>query len=413
MKRLLTRLLLVMWCVFSLPALAAGPALPPATVERLQHLEQQLATGDMADVAAEAQRQAERLGSSGASGWAKALYLQLGANAEAKRGRDAHAADLFAQARDISVAPLAQRVSWLEREAKLRLRAGQMENGVALLERWAEQAYPAPSDLWLLAQVQAHQGNWSSAARWLKRARHATSALSSRQTELAAVIYQHAGQNDAAVKMIEAQIDRDAQDAQIWQRAAALYQRIGQPGRAAALWEAGWRRGILKGSEALERRIALHMAGGTPARGAEILAQALMKGELEPTPERQRQLAQAWTMARDRDHALNAWQTLADQTHEARDWRQLGELAYGWGNWPLAIKGLSNARQAGDSARGRLWLLQGVAAYEQGDREAARRAFRQAANSQEVAEQAEAWQNMLAQSNSESSGETEPQRGNT
>lgn len=413
MKRLLTRLesllccaMALLCCAVALPALAAGPALPQATVERLQGLERQLEAGSDVEVGREARAQAARLDDSGAEGWAKALYLQLAAHAEARRGRDGEAADLLAQARDLRVAPLAQRVDWLEQEAKLRLRAGQDGQGTALLERWAGQASPQVADLWLLAQLQAHRGDWSAAARWLARARQATAALSAEQTALAATIYQHAGDDQAAVAMVEAQLDRDARDPQMWRRAAALYQRIGEPGRAAALWEAGWRSGVLQGTEALVERIALHMAGGTPARAAEILAQALAQGELEDTPQRRRQLAQAWTQARAHDKALAAWRELARRTDAADDWRQLGELAYGWGEWSSAIEGLRRARQAGAAQDGRLWLLEGVAAFEQGDLDAARHAFGEAANSAEVAAQAEAWQKMVAQS------DASPRQGN-
>ena len=60
-----------------------------------------------------------------------------------------------------------------------------------------------------------------------------------------------------------------------------MAQRLGQPQRAAALWESGWRHGALSGSDDLEQRIQLHLAAGTPARAAELLAMAIEQGVLE------------------------------------------------------------------------------------------------------------------------------------
>ncbi|RKR06331.1 uncharacterized protein HemY [Kushneria sinocarnis] len=382
---------LVLMMGLVLPAHADGPALPQATVNQLQQLQQQLSAGNTGQVLREGQARAERLDDSGADGWARALYLQLAASAARREGNPAQAAELLSQARSMEVAPYARRLEWLQQEAALRARADQLDEASRLYHRWAGQASLPTGALWSAAQVDAERGAWQAAGEWIDQARRDSASLSPEQRQLAATVYQHTGNSGAAVAMIEAQLDEQDADPEDWRRAAALYQRSGQPGRAAAIWEAGWQRGILQGRDDLMQRIRLHMAGGTPARAGELLDAALSNEQLKDTVEHRRLLAQAWTRARVRDRALEAWQRLAERTGEAADWRQLGELAYGWGHWQRAIEALEQALQQGAEQPGRLWLLRGVAAHELGEDDQARRAFRQAAQQGDSADQARAW----------------------
>lgn len=367
---------------------AAGPALAPDMVQALESLQQRMQDNASESAIDDAKSAAERLqGGNRADRWARALFLQLAATGEARQGRDTEAADLFRQARRIDSVDADSRQRWLNQEARLRLRAGQTSQGAQLLERWLEDHPDDRDGLWLMVQAQATQKQWTQAAQWVDRARRAGDMDADRR-RLAASVYQHAERYDAALALLDDQLQSESDDPQAWRRAAALAQRMQQPGLAAALWEAGWRRGALAGEDDLERLIRLHLAGGTPARAAEHLETAFEKGTLSRDSEHRRLLAEAWTSARVHQKALSAWRTLAEDTQTAADWRQLGELAYGWGEWSTAIEALRQAREQGaDPAR--TWLLEGVSQLESSDEEAARKAFEAARDA--GASQAEAW----------------------
>jgi len=370
-----------------LPA-SAAPALRPGMIRSLEAMQQRLANGDDT-LAEDARRAAERLeGGNAADRWARALFLQLAATAEARQGNDARAADLFATARSIEGIEAQYLLRWLNQEARLRLRAGQTQAGAELLARWLEQGQGGADDYWLLAQALAQLERWSQAARWVDRARQATSSPSARQLELASSVYQRAGREGEALESLDALLAAGGSDPAAWRRAAALAQRLGDPGRAAAIWEAGWRRGMFDSDEDLLQRIRLHLAGGTPARAAEYLSRALAEGRLDDSLQNARLLAQAWSAARHRDKALAAWREVASRSGAAEDWQRLGELAYAWGSWQTAIDALREARRAGNDAA-RNWLLEGVALIELGRRDEARHAFEAAR--QAGAAEADAW----------------------
>ncbi|WP_192036656.1 hypothetical protein [Halomonas sp. YLGW01] len=348
-------LCLVAWLLLASPALAA-PTLPGGIINDLQRLEQRLGQSEFDVVRERARSQAERLAGGNASDrWARALYLQLAASAEARLDAPLAAAAHLAEARSIRGVDRAQADRWLRQEAGLRLRAGQSERARALLGDWFTRHDGTSEEHWLMARLLAAESDWDGAARWVSRALASGGEPSEPRVRLAATVLQRAGDEGGALSLIERRLEGAGGDAETWRRAASLAQRLGEPGRAAAIWEAGWRRGVLSGVDDLGQRIRLHLAGGTPARAAELLATALESQSLPDDLDHRRLLAQAWQAARDHQRALVAWREVAKRSGEGDDWLRLGELAHGWGEWEAAVLALRRARELGE-AEADAWL---------------------------------------------------------
>ncbi|WP_275289113.1 tetratricopeptide repeat protein [Halomonas elongata] len=326
----------------------AAPTLPGGIIDDLQGLEARLAEGDAADVEHRATRQAERLaGGNAADRWARALYLQLAANAEVRRDNLRSAAEHLATARGIDGVEQAQADRWLRQEAGLRARLGEPGRARELLGSWFQRHGGDADARWLMAQLQAQASRWEQAADWAQRALEGDVSPSRQRLGLAATALQRAGRQQAALAVLERQLAGDDENPETWRRAAGLAQRMDDPGRAAALWETAWRRGVLSGADDLMQRIRLHLAAGTPARAAEILDHALEAGSLDDSLEHRRLLAEAWQAARDRDQALTAWQEVAKRSETAEDWLRLGQLAADWNRLDLAREALRRAEQKG------------------------------------------------------------------
>lgn len=337
------------------PVAFAAPALPASFIADLERLQQRLEAGETEAVSERALAQAGRLaGGNAADRWARALYLQLAAGAAARAGDPATAADYLLAARETGGLEAAQRDRWQRDESRLRLAAGDSEAGARLLADWLERHDGEPRDRWRLARVLAELGQWERAADWARRALAVTPEPSEDQRGLAIAVLSHAGRDDAALRLLADGLGA-SRDAERWRQAAALARRLGDPGQAVAIWEAGWRRGVLEGQDDLRRLIDLHLAGGTPARAAEYLAEALEEGELQDSEAHRRLLAQAWEAARDRDRALAAWEVLAERSDAGKDWLRLGQLAHAWGRKNLAKRALTRAHERGEGDAER-WL---------------------------------------------------------
>lgn len=332
-------------CV-TMPVLAA-PTLSAGMIADLRGLEEQLPESP-AVVEARASSQAQRLADGNAADrWARALYLQLAAGAEAAQGKLIEAADHLAQARSIEGIESSLAGRWLRQEADLRLQAGQSPQGRRLLDQWLANHDGDAAAFWQMAQLEAELENWAGAADWVAKANQTDTTPTADQLAFTAAVMQRSGRLDEALQALQRRLDDSADDPQAWRRAAGLSQQLGDPVRAAAIWEAGWHKGLLEGREDLIQRIRLQLAAGSPARAAEMLSAALANGSLPEDEENLRLLAESWHLARNRQQALTAWQQLAEMTQQANDWMHLGQLATAWGEESIARDALALAEERG------------------------------------------------------------------
>ncbi|MDQ7727537.1 tetratricopeptide repeat protein [Halomonas sp. SpR8] len=343
MKRLLCILLLHVWPLSSL----ASPALQGGVIADLKVLQGQLREGALTQVIERATAQAERLAPGNqADQWASALYQQLAAGALARQDQHAAAADRLAIARGLKGVDDAQVARWLREEASLRRAAGQRDQAIELLSEWL--ANQRDSDAtWQLIRLLAQQERWEDAASWLEQAINETPELNEVQQALALAVYRNAGQGDQALGWLLDGLNAQS-DATEWRQAAGLAQQAGQSGVAAGLWETAWQLGKLTEQQDFWLLIQLHLTGGTPARAAEHLEQALNEGEVVRDESNLRLLASAWQQAKDVEKALKAWQALALHTQAAADWRVYGQLAYAWGEDGQAKQAFAQASSLGD-----------------------------------------------------------------
>ncbi|SFT33275.1 hypothetical protein [Halomonas saccharevitans] len=358
MSRCLLSILSVVLLLVS-SGVQAQPALPGSFIRDLQSLEARLAEAPaevLVEVQDKARRQAERLAAGNvADRWARALYLQLAAGAAARQGEHGRAAAWLDAAAGSDPAPAAWRQA-RRREAALQYRAaGRTALAVERLTRWLDEtAPPAMDERWRLIAWLAELERWEAAAARLEALDAASGAWSADRRALALSIYRQAGHESLALALLREHLEREADPTQ-WRRAAALAQRLGDPGLAAALWEVGWQRGHLTGKEDLLRLARLHLAGGTPARAAEHLERGLEDGVLAIDARHRRLLATAWEAARDHGRALSAWEAVARESERATDWLRLGQLARGWGEKALAGRALRRARALG-AEEAEAWL---------------------------------------------------------
>lgn len=346
MKRFLCILLVSAWSISSL----AAPALQGDLIADLRALQGELQAGALDQVIERATAQAERLNSGNQSDqWASALYQQLAAGALARQDQPAAAADRLAIARGLNGVDSDQAARWLREEASLRRAAGQQDQAIELLTEWLANQQDADTT-WQLIRLLVQQERWDEAAQWLEQAIGQTAEneeLSEARQALTLAIYRNAGQGDQALGWLLDGLNAQSEAAD-WRQAAGLAQQAGQPGVAAGLWETAWQLGKLTEPEDRWLLIQLHLAGGTPARAAEHLEQALVEGDIVRDEASLRLLATAWQQAKHVENALRAWHGLAEQTQLAADWRTYGQLAYAWGENDQAKQAFARASELGD-----------------------------------------------------------------
>ncbi|WNK21483.1 hypothetical protein P1P91_07385 [Halomonas piscis] len=362
MKRCLARLLCLALCILSVGAPSAGawgaPALAGGVIRDLESIEQALEQGKLARVVSHGKRQAERFGSGNAADrYASALYRQLAASALTEQERYAKAAAQLARARQALGPASALSRRWLREQARLYRAAGEQERAIARLSEWLETASGGAErrdERWRLIGWLAREQRWQEAAEQLDSVTAEGAPADDHRRRLALVVNLNAGRMEKALGELAAGLDGES-PATDWRRAAGVAQRAGQPGVAAGLWDTGWRLGRLERPDDYWQLLALHMAGGTPARAAELLETGLAEGRVVRSGLTLEQRAAAWQQAGDIPRALAAREALARHTQSAHQWRTLGQLAYAWGKGDRAKAALERAVALGDE-QARQWL---------------------------------------------------------
>lgn len=354
MKGLLCALLL--WGT-SATALAV-PALSGGIIRDLDAAEQALAQGRLERVVEHAGNQAERLTSGNAADrYASALYRQLVASALMQQKRYADAAEQLAQAQHSVEADTAQARRWLQEEARLHHAAGQHDLAITRLGQWLEGSADSATsqhERWRMVGWLARQERWKEAAAQLDQARDDGQPSDTGQRELALAVDLNAGRMQSALEALVSELNAQS-DAASWRKAAGIAQRAGRVDVAAGIWDTGWRLGRLDRPADYWQLVDLHLAGGTPARAAELLEAGLAEGRVVRSELSLRLRATAWRQARKPSRALAAQRALAQHTRRADEWRTLGQLAYAWGEDDRAKSAFERAVALGDT-RADKWL---------------------------------------------------------
>ncbi|WP_447556246.1 hypothetical protein [Vreelandella sp. EE22] len=352
------RIALLMFSGWAAIAQASEP-LPGDIIQDLNSLQSALSNaGEQSEalesIATRATRQAERLqGGNRSDQWASALYYQLAAGALSREGDFEAAADQLARARARSSVSTEQSSRWLREEASLRRAAGQRADAITLYEQWLSSDSDSEMS-WQLVRMLAGEQQWEAAAERLTPLLEQAGSLSETQQALTLNVLRRANQTEQALGwLLDGLSDQSSADE--WRQAAGLAQQAGQTGMAAGLWEMAWQLGKLGSDEDFDTLIELHLAGGTPARAAEHLEQAIAAERLTRDEPTLRRLARAWYQAKDSQKALDAWQALAEASQQGDDWRRYGQLAYAWGKVGRAERAWEEAQALGDEEAG-AWL---------------------------------------------------------
>lgn len=331
--------------------------------------------------------------------YARALLLRQLAHRGLAGGDDTAAIRRFEEALALeALAPHAAAQMQLNL-GQLYARAGRFAEAAAALEAGLA-ATPAPEPVLLLtlAAAYAQTGRFDEAAASAARAVAAEPTPPPDWFHLLLYAHYRLGDLDSCIVVLRDMLGRWPEDTELWLQLASLQHASGDTAGALAALELAALRGLLTEPDQWLRLAHLRLAGGVPDRAAQLVAELLEQGRLEPVADNWRLLASAWLQARELHRALPALERAAELDGDAATWLRAGELATELEDWAGAARLLDRALAArpADGSYGRTLLLLGQARYRLGQRGAAERAFREAAELGGVYLAAQQWLDFLA-----------------
>lgn len=341
----------------------------------------------------------ELLASTAQNAYGRALVLRQLAQRGIATGDSDAAIDHYEQALALgSLSPLAMTQMQINL-GQLYTLAGRYNEAVALLAAaMIEDEFSDPPLMMSLASAYLQNDQPADAARQAARAINAAGANAAPEwIEFAVYAFWAAGESAEAAKWQLQVLEASPDEAGLWIQLAALYRTAGQPARALATLQAAALSGLLVDDDDWLTLIQMHLEYGTPD-----LATQWLKPLVDARPEAQRWqwLGQVLLRSGDEIAALSALERWAELDATPEAWLEVGELAASVARPGIAVSALRRAAaaRAEGGVRGRALLLLGQVEMERGNTNAAKRAFRQAADYGGVYRAATEWLDFLNRS---------------
>ncbi|MGJ8667892.1 MAG: tetratricopeptide repeat protein [Oceanococcus sp.] len=176
-----------------------------------------------------------------------------------------------------------------------------------------------------------------------------------------------------------------------WKQLSGMFLELKKNPDALAVLALAERQGLLDANRELLNLTNLFLYLDIPYKAGKTLDEGLRKGIVEGKDDNYELLANAWLGAKEVDKAITALEQASKLTDDGEVVLRLAYLYVEREAWGKVIPTLEKARKLGVKEPGNTALLQGIAATEMGDHEAAIKAFSVAMKYDDTRKQAAAW----------------------
>ncbi|MBI2382444.1 MAG: DUF1329 domain-containing protein [Gammaproteobacteria bacterium] len=274
---------------------------------------------------------------------------------------------------------------------QLYIASGRHKDVIAALEKTVKNNPKAPVEQQIaLAAAYLEFERYADALPLLERAIAAT--RNPDESWLAALLgaYMGLGRHADAQALLDRLVRLNPARREYWMQLAALQLKAGQKERALATLELAQRQGHLHDAAERLQLIGLTAQLGAPFEAGSLMQPWIESGVLAADAENWKLLAGLWVAARESALAIPALEAALAQAPSAELYLQLGRLHMDREEYEPAARALEHAVSRGAASGGALMAL-GTAYYQQGEFDAAGRAFREAAGHRETRAAAEQW----------------------
>ena len=158
---------------------------------------------------------------------------------------------------------------------------------------------------------------------------------------------------------------------QYWLQLSSMYGEIGEENKQMAVMEAAYQAGYVSKAIDIITLSQLYLFHGAPVKAANILAQAIEQGDVDPIESHLDLLSRAYLSAKEDDKAIEVLKQLSQLSDKAVQGKYDALLAQTYlhnERWPLAIthadKAISKASQSAENVEsylGNMYLAKGMA----------------------------------------------------
>jgi tetratricopeptide (TPR) repeat protein len=280
--------------------------------------------------------------------------------------------------------------------AQLYFSVEEYEKAADTLERWLRDAENPSADAFILLgnayySLGRYERALEPATRAVKLVRERGEPVKEHWWQLLRAVHYELGNHQRVAEILELMVEQFPRK-DYWMQLASIYGEMDRPDKQARVLGMAYAQGLLTRERELVNLAQLLMQQDIPYRAAKVIQGGLEEGTVERSVRNLRLLAQAYRMAKEDRAALEPLTAAAEMSGDGELYLQ---LAYAYSNlkrWPEAAQSARQALDRGGLDRpDQAHLFRGTALFNAGGLEAAREAFRAAAEYERSARQARQW----------------------
>ncbi len=250
------------------------------------------------------------------------------------------------------------------------------ESNGMIIDWFRHEGEPIPDAYLLVGINHSEQGDLRAALPYVRQANALAESAREPWKQLELALLFETRRYGEAITLLEEMIALWPDKVRYYEMLSGLLVETGEDGRALSALMIAWLGGLLTEEHLVLTLVRLNLYLNHPARGGEILENAIELGHVQPTFENLELLLNAWASARETDKAVFVIGSLAELSGDGDYYLRKALLLNEKGEWEATAEAAGKAIEKGGLERpGDAWILRGVALTELGRYEEAIAAF--------------------------------------
>jgi len=317
-----------------------------------------------------------------------AQVLQNLAFAYAQKEKNDKALDAFGKALDLDVLPQTPTLMSMYIVGQLNALKGKHKEAVNVLSFWLKLApNPSGTAYAMLAASKYELGKKKEALTAIQKAIDLTPRPKESWLAMAVSLYFANEEYKEAAKVLKILVAENPKKETYWKQWAASHLSANEESKALVAMEVGEVNGTIKGDTDIKNSVSLMMSTELPYKAAMWMEKKLSKKERSSLAN-QKLLANAYTMSRENDKALQVLKRIHQSQPDIKSSLQLAQILQEEEKWTESVEVFQKAKtlKPTKDQKSQIYVGLGIAHYNLGDIKSSRESFVSVADSSETAQ---------------------------
>ncbi len=324
----------------------------------------------------------------------QAIVLRSLSSVYALKEQYKKAAEALSRCLNLKVLPGSQEQQGIQNLGQLYMATEQYAKAIKTLEPWlAENPKKIDGQInVLIANAYAQLKHYRKALPYIKKAIASAKKPEESWYQLNLALYYELDNYSSAATLLKQLVRRYPDKKTYWSQLSSVYQQLKQYKKAVSIKRLAYKNDFITTEKELLELANLYLYIGSPYKAAKLLQDEIAKKRIKSSSTNWETLANAWTMAKEFDAAVNALEKASKLNDKGSLYQQLGQIHVEQEKWQQAINALNKAiSKGGLKQTGSTYLLLGMSYYELNNIKQAKKSFLNAAKYSKNKKAAQQW----------------------